>query len=151
MGARGTLHSVSSKAVSKQVQMTDPFKSGFIVSDAELRSAYADILPDLRQAGLVTGIDGPVLEALLMSQIVARKAYEHIRENGVVLEEERIGTGGNPFTQTIKNPSEQILRAHSNMMLIHAKNLGMTWMSRARTESPQNAADDDNPFLSAAQ
>lgn len=49
----------------------------------------------------------------------------------------------------MKNPAEVVFRSESDMFLKYASQLGMTFVSRARTPAAKGADDDVNPFAAS--
>lgn len=110
-----------------------------VESDPELRKAWEQIVPELDRAGLVSVADSAAIELCLRHFVMARQAYRYV--NGDVVVDDMAHSG------VKKNPAETVFRAESEMFLKFAQQLGMTFVSRART--PMGKAGDggeSNPF-----
>ena len=147
MGARGQLklanhlHSVPAATkgtAAAEVSPLAPRKPSEVESDPALSAAWDIIVPGLDAAGLLSESDLPSLVLALMHYVVASKAYRQI--GGEVVVEDHHNSG------VKKNPAEAVLRAESEMFLKYAQQLGMTFVSRARTPSVKGEADEPNPF-----
>ena len=144
MGARGPLKVVShlSTADTKgtaaaQVQPLAPRKPEDVANEPELSDAWDLIVPELDRAGLVSVADAAAVELCLMHFVTARQAFRQIGGD-IVVEAAQDGVK--------KNPAEAVLRAESEMFLRYAQQLGMTFVSRARTPAAKGADDGGNPF-----
>lgn len=148
MGARGKLKIANHlQAVSTATEGTAaadvpalaPRKSDAVESDADLSDLWDQVVPDLDAAGLVTVSDGPAIEIALRHFLMARQAYDQAA--GDVTAEDPAHGG------VKKNPAEAVFRLESEMFLKYAQQLGMTFVSRARTPGVKGDADDaPNPF-----
>jgi phage terminase small subunit len=102
---------------------------------------WDEIVPQLSAAGLVSPADGPSIETMLRHLHLIRLAHREVMELGTVVV---------PASQEgveKKHPAEAILRLESTHFMEYAKQLGMTWMSRARTAATATGgADGANPF-----
>lgn len=147
MGARGTLkiasHLTSVPDATKGTAATEvpalaPTKPQAVADNEALSALWDQIVPELDRAGLVTVSDGPSVEMALRHFLVARLAADSIGER---VEVEDSNHGG-----TKKSPAEAVFRAESEMFLKYAQQLGMTFVSRARTPAAKGADDGGNPF-----
>lgn len=147
MGAGGKLRVVSEEGVVKvagsssmDVPAEEPSIPAGVLADPELLAAWRETVPQLDRTGLVTPADGPTIEMMLRHLVTARKAHRSVMEDGVEVQGEN-GT-------MKKNPSEAVFRLESAAFLELAKQLGMTWMVRARTASQQGRGEGGgaNPF-----
>ena len=148
MGARGTLkiasHLTAVSDATKGTAATDvpalaPNKPAAVKANEVLSELWDQVVPELDRAGLITVSDGPSVELALRHFVLARQASESIGADVAVADH---GHGG-----VKKNPAEAVFRAESEMFLKYAQQLGMTFVSRARTPAAKGADDDGgNPF-----
>lgn len=124
------------------VQALAPAKPAAVEQDKELSQLWDEIVPQLDAAGLVSTADAATVEICLRHFMVARLAYRRIDGDVVVADHNHGGVK--------KNPAEAVFRAESDLFLKYAQQLGMTFVSRARTPATRGADDDDNPFASSA-
>lgn len=121
------------------VQALAPLKPAAVAQNEELSKLWDDIVPQLDRAGLVAVSDGPSIELALRHFLMARQASDNIGGDVVVDDKAHSGVK--------KNPAEAVFRAQSEMFLKYAQQLGMTFVSRARTPSAKgDAGGDQNPF-----
>ncbi|WP_166649264.1 P27 family phage terminase small subunit [Naumannella halotolerans] len=123
------------------VPPTAPVKPEDVEIDPGLSELWDEVVPELDKAGLVTSSDGPAIEMCLRHMIMARRAFRQVDD--VMVDDP--AHGGQK-----KHPAEAVFRLESAAFLEYAKQLGMTFMSRARTPSQRGDADGENPFASAA-
>ena len=122
------------------VQALAPMKPRAVADDVELSALWDDVVPELDKAGLVAVSDGPSIELALRHFLAARRASA-VALTGEVVVEDAAHSG------VKKNPADAVFRAQSEMFLKYAQQLGMTFVSRARTPSAKGAADGEpNPF-----
>lgn len=149
MGARGPLKLAPHlKAVPEstegtaaaQVAALAPAKPEDVEIDPELSAAWDQIVPDLDRAGLVSIADAAAVEMCLRHFVMARQAYRQV--GGDVMVEDPAHGG------VKKHPAEAVFRAESAMFLKFAQQLGMTFVSRARTPAGKADEGDSNPFAS---
>ena len=148
-GARGPLRLVDATTVEKvadgsaaaDVPAVAPLKPATVAANLDLSAAWDEIVPQLDKAGLVSPADGPVIELALMAFVASRKAYgELLTASSVALRDAK-------NARQMKHPSDAVARAQGALFLECAKQLGMTFVSRARTPSSKGAADGEaNPF-----
>ncbi len=150
MGDRGKLKLVDQLTVvpaevakgsaAADVQALAPQKPRTVASNQDLSDAWDTIVPELDRAGLVSVADGPAIEAALMHFVLMRKAFFTVGDDVMVEDRAHMGVK--------KHPAEAVVRLESEMFLKYAQQLGMTFVSRART--PGKGADDGgaqaNPF-----
>lgn len=148
MGSRGKLRLAhvgvapdQTGTAAAEVPAQAPEKPEDVELDPGLSKLWDQIVPELDRAGLVTVSDGPAVEMALRHFQMSRQAYRQV--GGDVMIEDKAHSG------TKKNPAEAVFRAESEMFLKYAQQLGMTFVSRART--PAKGADDggENPFAGA--
>lgn len=151
MGARGPLKLAnplvsvadSSKGTAAAVaQPLAPTKPVEVEQDPTLSALWDAIVPQLDEAGLLTRADGPAVELALRHFAAARVASDKLMAEGPVEVDEK-------NQRRMKNPAEVIFRSESELFLKYAVQLGMTFVSRARTVMPEGGASDGNPFGSA--
>lgn len=106
--------------------------------------AWDQIVPALDEAGILARCDGPALELALRHYVAAKAASDD------VIAEPRMYDDKND--RPMKNPSSQVFRDHSTAFLEYAKQLGLTFVSRARAPRPEEAnggGQTDNPFAAS--
>jgi P27 family predicted phage terminase small subunit len=110
---------------------------------------WDEIVPELDKAGLLSTADVMTVEVAIRHLRAIRDMSNDFHTNGLTIDDGKPDedTGYQP---TKRNPSEQIFRAHSDKYLELAKQLGMTWLARARTAVPEENRGDKNPFDSGA-
>jgi P27 family predicted phage terminase small subunit len=132
--AQETMHS--------KVSSTRPTKPDDLPTKVD--ALWDELVDELDNAGLLATVDGPAIELALRHYIAATEASNHLIENGPTAYDAK-------NDRDMKNPSSQVFRDHSTAYLEFAKNLGLTFVARARVPMNGGAADDSgNPF-SAAQ
>ena len=147
MGARGPLKVVSHltpvTTATKGTAAADapamaPTKPKAVMDDADLSRLWDEIVPGLDAAGLLAPSDAAAVELCLRHFLTSRQAHNELAD--VVVEDSAHGG-------VKKNPAEAVFRAESEMFLKYAQQLGMTFVSRARTPAAKGGADDGgNPF-----
>lgn len=121
-----------------KLRPTAPFKPEDLIGD--LSDLWDEIVPALDEAGLVTAVDGPAIELALRHFYVARQASEQLIMDGPTVYDEK-------NERTAKNPASQVFRDHSTAFLEFAKQLGLSFVSRARVNtSGDGDGDTRNPF-----
>lgn len=116
-----------------------PAKPEAVSSHPELSVLWDQIVPELDRAGLVSVSDSAAIEMCLRHFLVARSASDDLSADIVVDDKAHSGIK--------KNPAEAVFRSNSEMFLKYASQLGMTFVSRARTPAPKGAGDGgSNPF-----
>lgn len=103
--------------------------------------AWDVIVPALDEAGVLARCDGPALELALRHYVTAVAASDDVIAEPRLWDEKN----GRPM----KNPSSQVFRDHSTAFLEYAKQLGLTFVSRARAPRPEGTNADgaaNNPF-----
>ena len=94
----------------------------------------------LDEAGLITAVDGPTLELALRHYLAAVAASDDLLESGSTLHDDK-------NERDMKNPASQVFRDHSTAYLEFAKQLGLSFVARARVTMAKGDADEDgNPF-----
>lgn len=147
MGARGPLklakHLQAVPAATEGTAAADvaalaPEKPEDVANDPALSDAWDLIVPGLDRAGLLSDADLPSLVLALMHYVIATQAYRQIGGDVMVADHHNAGVK--------KNPAEAVMRAESEMFLKYAQQLGMTFVSRARTPAKGDADGGENPF-----
>lgn len=147
MGARGPLRVVKTGATNTQgtaaaqVQPLAPQKPEDVENEPELSELWDRIVPELDRAGLVSVADAAAVEMCLMHFLTARRAFRALGDEIVVEDAAHEGVK--------KNPAEAVMRAESEMFLRYAQQLGMTFVSRARTPVAKGDGDGANPFAAS--
>lgn len=149
MGAGGPLRVVAGggvvqvvDSVASEVPARAPEIPAGVRADPELLAAWEETVPGLDATGLVTDADGPAIEQMLRHLVASRRAWRTFMDEGIQI----MGENGTMK----KNPCEAIFRAESAAFLEYAKQLGATWMARARTTaSGRGEGKSANPFEAA--
>lgn len=119
-----------------------PEKPAAVANDPELSQLWDEIVDPLNRTGFLSPGDAPVLETLCRHMIMLRRMYDDLELNGLM-----VPGIGNPDVM-VKNPLLQNFGMSSDRIMEIAKQLGMTWMVRARTQLPEKPAHGDgNPFV----
>ena len=148
-GSRGPLKIVSQLrpigevmegTAAAEVPALAPAKPEDVQLDPELDALWDSVVPQLDAAGLVTVADGLAVEMCLRHAVMARQAFRQV--GGEVMVDGEDGPK--------KNPAEVVFRQESDAFLKYAQQLGMTFVSRARTPAVKKDDADDNPFAPAA-
>lgn len=106
----------------------------------ELAALWDTLVGELDDAGLISVIDGPTLELALRHYLAAVKASDDLLTGGSTTYDDK-------NEREMKNPASQVFRDHSTAYLEFAKQLGLSFVARARTPGTKGDADgDDNPF-----
>lgn len=121
-----------------------PAKTAAVEADDGLSGLWDLIVQPLSEAGLLAEADGLAVEMCIRHFRAARAASDDLsRGESTVWDRKN--------ERSMKNPSEVVFRSESMAFLEYAKQLGMTFMSRARTPSLKGDADGEaNPFAPAA-
>lgn len=126
-------------SVASQVPRLAPAKPNSVVGNPELSELWDEIVPELDRTGLLAPSDGPAVELALRHYLMARKASDEVTSVSVETDPDHGGMK--------KHPAEAVFRLESAMFLQYATQLGMTFVSRARTPAAKGADDGDvNPF-----
>lgn len=110
-----------------------------------LHELWDQLVDDLDAAGMLAAVDGPALELALRHYAAAVKASNTLAAGSITVADPV--HGGRK-----KNPAEAVFRAQSAAFLAYAQQLGMTFVSRAR--SPMSREDPaggeaTNPFAAS--
>ena len=145
MGARGKLKLATGLTIvpdgtaAADVPALAPRKPKTVADNSDLSDLWDEIVPELDRAGLVSVSDAAAIELALRHFLVARLASDSIGSEVAVADEHNAGT-------MKKNPAEAVFRLESDMFLKYAQQLGMTFVSRARTPAAKGDGEDVNPF-----
>ncbi|MFB7900026.1 P27 family phage terminase small subunit [Streptomyces xiamenensis] len=102
-------------------------------------AAWDVIVPALDEVGVLARCDGPALELALRHYVTAVAASDDVISSPRLYDDKN--------ERPMKNPSSQVFRDHSSAFLEYAKQLGLTFVSRARAPRPdEGAGGADNPF-----
>jgi P27 family predicted phage terminase small subunit len=118
-----------------------PAKPDVVAANEELSLLWDQIVPELDRTGLVAPSDAPMIEVALRSFLLVRTAHEQIIADGGRVTVADTNHGG-----VKKSPAETVFRSQADLFLRYAQQLGMTWMSRARTPMPGGEGGEANPF-----
>ena len=110
----------------------------------ELHALWDEIVDDLDKAGLIARCDGPALELALRHFLAARRASNVLMRQALVQDDRAHG-------RKVKHPASQVFKDHSAAFLEFAKQLGLTFVARARVPLDDKGAggNDGNPFASS--
>lgn len=113
---------------------------GFPPDDRDLVELWDETIPNLDDAGLLARCDGMVVELMLQHFLMARRAAAALFRGDVVVEDPAHGPEA-----VKKNPAGAEMRAQSLMFLEYAKQLGMSFASRARIPVKDRSDGDGQP------
>lgn len=150
MGARGKLKLVSDLAAvpvdtkgtaAANVQPSAPVKPASVAADEVLSGLWDAIVPMLDDAAMVSQVDVLTLEMAIRHFRAARDASDELSQSSSTLWDEK-------NEREMKNPAEVIFRSESTVFLQYAKELGLSFVSRARTpgNGGANGGQEENPF-----
>lgn len=102
---------------------------------------WDQIVDDLEDSGLLAKCDAATLELALRHYALAVRASNSIMRASVVQKDHK-------NKREMKHPASQVFHAHSSAFLEYAKQLGLTFVSRARTPfgDQEGGAGDGSPF-----
>lgn len=153
MGARGPLKLAGHlKAVPTPAEGTAaadappqaPAKPKAVAEDDVLSELWDVIVPEVDRAGLLSPADGPAVEMCLRHFRAARSASDELAAGSATVWDAK-------NERSMKNPAEVVFRSESLAFLEYAKQLGMTFVSRARTPSAKGDVDGEaNPFAASS-
>lgn len=106
---------------------------------ASVADLWDGIVDALEEAGLLSAVDGPALSLALRHYAIALQASERVFEAGPMMWDDK-------NNRYMKNPASVVMTQHSTAFLEYAKQLGMTFVARARTPAPGSEDDSGNPF-----
>jgi P27 family predicted phage terminase small subunit len=118
-----------------------PSKPAAVEANADLSALWDEIVPELDRTGLVAPSDAPMIEVALRSFLLIRAAHDQVLAEGGKVTVADTNHGG-----VKKSPAETVFRSQADLFLRCAQQLGMTWMSRARTPMPGGEGGEANPF-----
>ena len=109
---------------------------------ASVSQLWDELGAALDDNGLIASCDGPTLELALRHYEVARKAADEL------LAAAAVQVRDDKNNRLMKHPASQVFRDHSTAYLEFAKQLGMTFVARARTpvKGGGEGGGEDNPF-----
>lgn len=128
------------------VQLGMPPKPRAIADDDEFSEVWDAIVPELYAAKLCSRIDWPILEMLVRHFVAARDASDDLNLGESTVWDEK-------NDRPMKNPAEVVFRSESMAFMAYAKEMGMTFASRAAAPgrrsgtTPPAGGEDENPFL----
>lgn len=101
---------------------------------------WDELVTALEEAGLIAQCDGPTLELAIRHYLAAVKASNTLMASGTTRTDKK-------NQRVMKNPASQVFRDHSTAFLEFAKQLGLTFVARARTQvGAEEGSDSGNPF-----
>lgn len=112
---------------------------------ASLNAMWDEITGSLDELGLLTRCDAPALELALRHYAAAVHASDELADLGSVAVED------DKNKRLMKHPAHQVFRDHSTAFLEFAKQLGLTFVARARTVAPKEpeGGEQSNPFAAS--
>lgn len=116
-----------------------PAKPAAVEANEDLSALWDDVVGVLNKAGLVSPSDAPAIELALRHFLAARAASDQLLAEGPVEEDRK-------NERRMKNPAEVVYRSESLAFLEYAKQLGMTFASRARISTGEDGGANGNPF-----
>lgn len=147
MGARGpvNLHIVrgDGKKDSAVARLAPKSPAKPVGLPPEVDELWDELVPVLSDAGLLSEADGLTLEMALRHFVVARAASDVLIESGVVVEDKRHGS------QEAKSPRAQVFKDNSAAFLEFAKQLGLSFVARARVTMKEPDNGESNPFAAS--
>lgn len=121
-----------------------PLKPPAVINNEALSGLWDEIVPQLAEVGLVARSDGPAIELALRHFLLARRASDEV--GTLVSVRATVEQGG-----AKKAPAEAVFRLESAAFLEYAKQLGMTFVARARTPAAKGREDGNaNPFAASS-
>jgi phage terminase small subunit len=116
---------------------------GFPEDDAELAALWDELVPVLDEAGILARCDGPTVELALRHFLAARRASDAMFRQDVVVEDPAHGG-------VKKNPAGAEFRSQSALFLEFAKQMGMSFVARARVPAKEpDGGGQENPFAAS--
>lgn len=128
------------KSAAADVQPAVPEKPIRCQKNKALSAAWDELVPALAETGFLAGADAHTIEICLRHYLISVRASEE------VLREDSVKVWDDKNERWQKNPAEPVFRMESASFLEYAKQLGMTFMARARTPGKDRRQSDDNPF-----
>lgn len=126
------------ESAADQTPRLAPLKPEGVTANTKLSALWDAIVPQLDECGLVAPSDGPAVELALRHYLLATVAADQISDD--VTSPDRDGA-------VKKHPAEAVFRLESDMFLKYAAQLGMTFVSRARTPASKGGnGGEANPF-----
>jgi P27 family predicted phage terminase small subunit len=107
----------------------------------EISTMWDMLVDSLDEAGLLASVDGLAIELALRHYVAAVKASDDLLTGGSTTYDQK-------NERDMKNPASQVFRDHSTAFLEFAKQLGLSFVARARVNTDKGDADGDarNPF-----
>ncbi|XBH21601.1 P27 family phage terminase small subunit [Jonesiaceae bacterium BS-20] len=102
---------------------------------------WDQIVEDLEDAGMIARCDAATLELALRHYALAVKASNTLNRASVIKRDDK-------NKREMRHPASQIFHAHSNAFMEYAKQMGLTFVSRARTPfgGQEGPTDGNNPL-----
>lgn len=106
----------------------------------EGKAKWKTLKPELEKIGMLSSVDSPAFEMMLVHYALAKQAYLQLAADGILADGAR-GTEK-------KHPAQQILRDNSSAFKQYLTEFGMTPSSRTRLGTPKvNEVDEFEEFL----
>jgi P27 family predicted phage terminase small subunit len=147
MGARGRLKLINESTASPDVVGTAAAQAKPVAPNKpedlapEISALWDEIIVPLEEAGLIGGMDFPTLVLALEHYAMARRAADHVRENGLTTYDEK-------NHREARNPSVMVFNSATESFIKLSAQLGLSFVSRARVAVPeQGNSGADNPFM----
>lgn len=109
----------------------------------DVSAAWDSVVPSLEEAGLLARCDGLALELALRHYVIAVRAAQEL-----TVGRKKVTVRDQKNDRTAKHPASQVFRDHSASFLEYAKQLGITFASRARIPMKETGGggNEENPF-----
>jgi P27 family predicted phage terminase small subunit len=148
-GGKVSIADAAKGSAAAKVSPLAPLKPEGVAEDPELSQMWDEIVPELDKAGLLSTADVMTVELAVRHMRAIRKTSDDFHKNGLWIDDGPADedTGYQPRK---RDTTEQVFRAHSDKYMEIAKQLGMTWMARARTAVPEENRGNENPFDSGS-
>ena len=147
-GGKVSIADAAKGSAAARVSPLAPLKPSGVEEDEQLSQMWDDIVPELDKAGLLSTADVMTVELALRHMRVIRDASDQLHKEGFELPNGKEEEDG--YQPTKRNPVDIAFRQHSDQFMEIAKQLGMTWMARARTAVPEENRGNENPFDSGS-
>lgn len=109
---------------------------------SEVSQLWDEVVEALNDAGLISQVDGPAIELALRHFAAARFASDQLLREGSTKFDAK-------NEREMKNPAAVVFSQQSSAFLDYAKQLGLTFVSRARANTDGGANEQggtSNPF-----
>lgn len=128
---------VPAQSMHSHVSIDEPAKPEDLPE--RVSTLWDQVVNELSDAGLSSAVDGPALELALRHYAVAVAASDEVLRDGPTLFDAK-------NDRRMKHPASTVAAQHSAAFLEYAKQLGLTFVSRARVSTAKEADHAGNPF-----